>query len=333
MRKLFFIFIAVFTTLLFSEIILRFIGYKPCDLSFFEHAKKIRQKDESTFIPDSILGFKPRTGKLIRPAEYDTNLIRYTVDSSFCRVTSYLKNNFNKQIIIAGCSFTFGDNLDDTQTSSFQLQTKLMPYKINVKNISCGAYGTTQFYLQIKNIDNSKNNILAVILNYAAFHDARAILARSWRSILVHAQNSKIRVPFSKIIDDSLVIDYKLLDYNLLPLQTKSALVNRIDNYLNKQEEKKGTEVSKKLLNTIVEVCKQKNILLILAGLKNDQYTAKMVKNFKSKGVQTLMYNIDLNDRKYNFLPHDTHPNAKAHEVFTDSMFSKLLQLKLLKSQ
>ena len=324
------LFSIVIFCLFFAEIIFTLLGYKPCDISFFEHARKVKQNEQSTFIADSIMGFKPRPGVFVKCADNDTNTIRYSVDSSFCRVASYDKNYFDKQIIIAGCSFTFGDNLDDTQTSSFKLQTKLIPYKISVKNISCGAYGTTQFYLQIKNLDNSKNKILAVILNYAAFHDARAIMARSWRSILVHAQNSKIRVPFSNVINDSLIIDYQILDYNLLPLQTKSALVNRIDNFICTQEEKIGRQVSEKLLNKIVEVCKQKKILLILTGLKNDDYTIKMIEYFSSKGVQTLMYNIDLNDSKYNFLPYDTHPNAKAHEVFADSMFNKLMQLNLL---
>jgi hypothetical protein len=313
--------------LLFTEVTLRKLGYEPFNSAFFDKAKEAMKNVPSDYIPDSTLGFKPRIRELVRYADNDTNIIRFTIDSTSCRITSFEKNTFDKQIITDGCSFTFGDNLDDTETSSFKLQKKLWPYKIKVKNISCGGYGTTQFYLQIKNLDNSRHNILALVLNYSVFHDARAILARSWRSVLIHGQNTDLIMPFSKVIDDSLMVSYKMIDYKLLPLQDKSALINKLDDIRNKYEDKNAACVSKKLLKEIVRLCKEKDITLILTGLTNDTPTSDMIDYFNNLGVQTLKYNLDLNVSKYNFLPYDNHPNATAHAIFADSIFYKLDRL------
>lgn len=323
-------FFYILFTIFLVEIILRLLGYKPANIKQREYYIQYFKEHPSIFIYDSILGFTNKPGKFTIPIFNDTTLITYTINSSNERIVSLDKNIFKDEVLLFGCSYTFGANLLDTSYAAAFLQNKLISNKIKVKNKAGDAYGTTQFYLQIKNIDNSDNHIKALILNYASFHNERAIMARNFQSGLFTAMQKKILVPYAKLVNDSLQIEYKNLQYKLFPLQGKLALVEYISNLYNKYERRNEKKIARLLLEKIINICKEKNIILILIAMENDKETHEIVNSFKQDGVYTTSYNIDLNSPEYNFLPYDIHPNRKANIIFADTIFNKLKELKVI---
>jgi len=137
-------------------------------------------------------------------------------------------------------------------------------------------------------------------------------------------------LPYVEFKNNSLLISTKQLTYKLRPLQDKLAFVQLMDNLLNIKEDNAATEITEKVFYAIAEMCKSKNIPLIVAALSIDDKTTQMINKLKAKGIKTINYNIDLNKPEYNFQPIDWHPNEKANTIFADSIFIKLKELAIV---
>lgn len=188
----------------------------------------------------------------------------------------------------------------------------------------------------MKQIKNDDNSIKALIINYASFQDGRTTLTRSWRywlepSSSKHSFNENVMLPYTELKNNSLLISTKQLTYKLRPLQDKLAFVQLIDNIFNIKENNTATQITEKVFYAIAELCKNKNIPLLVAALSKDDKTIQMINKLKAKGIKTINYNIDLNKPEYNFQPIDWHPNEKANTIFADSIIKKLNKMNIVK--
>jgi hypothetical protein len=330
-KKLLYIILVIILMLFFIEYTLKQLGYTA-----YKKPYQNLEVTPSFYIGhDSLLGFGLNSGDFNITLN-DTFTCKYTINELQNRITSFQDLNFNKKVIIMGCSFTFGDLLNDDQTHPFKLQSYLIRDSIKVVNLGVSGYGPTQFLLQLKQIKNDDNSIKALIINYASFQDGRTTLTRSWRywlepSSSKHSFNENVMLPYTELKNNSLLISTKQLTYKLRPLQDKLAFVQLIDNIFNIKENNTATQITEKVFYAIAELCKNKNIPLLVAALSKDDKTIQMINKLKAKGIKTINYNIDLNKPEYNFQPIDWHPNEKANTIFADSIIKKLNKMNIVK--
>ena len=84
--------------------------------------------------------------------------------------------------------------------------------------------------------------------------------------------------------------------------------------------------VSRALVKRINDICKKQGIPLIVAGIKeNNQKKMKDMLTFCGKlKIPHVDIAVDLDQKEYNNLPIDAHPNALAHRIYAEKLFSFL---------
>ncbi|MEO1437731.1 MAG: hypothetical protein AAFV80_19485, partial [Bacteroidota bacterium] len=70
------------------------------------------------------------------------------------------------------------------------------------------------------------------------------------------------------------------------------------------------------IIHEIHQLCLRNDVRLILTGITNDPGTKTILAKASEKNINTLLFDLDLQDNNYNNQPYDSHPNARAHQVF-----------------
>ncbi|MFN8315378.1 MAG: hypothetical protein U0T32_02895 [Chitinophagales bacterium] len=138
-----------------------------------------------------------------------------------------------------GCSFAYGQGVNDTQTMAYYLQQKEKGYKI--QNYAVGGYGTVQQCLQLQAVLAQKKHPEVVVFTYASFHHERNAGSRKYIKMMAFGsgnQANAIRIPYW---NNKNQLCYRSINYPLLNLCRISVLVNTTDDLVNKtlfEEEK-----------------------------------------------------------------------------------------------
>lgn len=139
---------------------------------FFKHEPTPQQRI-------NIFRFDERFGFAMTPLSIgvDSNYhVTYTVDAAGCRVTPDPAQPKGR-VIILGCSFTFGECVNDDQAYPYILGRDYWP-RHKVINRACMAYGTGQAWLAVE--DELKQRPALVIYGFMSGHVIRNYLDKSW---------------------------------------------------------------------------------------------------------------------------------------------------------
>ncbi|OWY20252.1 hypothetical protein C7N43_21855 [Sphingobacteriales bacterium UPWRP_1] len=310
MRKAVFSMLLVFLLIGVTELLLRIAGFKP----YRSPVIHINFQPSFNHLPDSLLGYALADGNFTVSSWVNTDtLVYHATHRNRQRITdtAQLKPTAeNAKIILLGCSYTYGQGLDDTATCAFILQQKLWQEnrRLQVENLGVGGYGPTQFYLLSGNIDSTTAKL--VVINYAAFQNERTTLCRSWRKMIVPNQNNTanfatIGAPYFTAEDSTVALHYRLMTYPFLPMQKHLALVELLDNLYCQYEKRQSAKVSRRVLAQTLQQLKQKGVDVLLCGIASDEETKATVKLFKQQGYSTLWYGADIQNPRYNLMPKD----------------------------
>ena len=140
--------------------------------------------DREYFIPDAALGYAPKPGVRVasKLVVRDTVIydVTYTIDSNGERVTK--GNPLGESWLFAGCSFTFGEGVNDDETLPSQFSAALGG-RANVVNLGFHGYGAHQM-LRILETDRAQRLVRSPVrqLVYLAIddHPHRAAGRSSW---------------------------------------------------------------------------------------------------------------------------------------------------------
>lgn len=332
MRKPVYVILFLFLSLLVAELFLRILGYKPYDFEVWN----VKFEPAFNYSPDPILGYSLVDGDftVTSIANKDT-LTFHATHQNKQRITgcaNTLQDSL-KHIVLLGCSFTYGQGLEDTSTHPYMLQQKLWQNgsKRVVENWGVGGYGPAQFYFNSEKLDSSK--VALVIVNYASFQNERTTLARSWRKRFVPNQKnigqlSTVNMPCFTISNGFLLLKRKKMTYDYLPFQRQLVFIELLDRIYCRIEQRYATKVSQLVLGQTLKRIKTKGIDVLLCGITDDETTRRVVGRFKKEGYKTMFYNVDVWNPKYNLLPKDNHPNYVANLIFSDSLYACLKRYK-----
>lgn len=291
----------------------------------------------SPIIPHSYLGYYQL------PGSYKHTLNRFlsytcTHGLDSLRITSLDSSAKTKcDIGVFGCSFTYGQGVDDTATFAWILQKELVGER--VCNFGVIGFGTVQTLLQLRQLEIQHLVPKTVIINYASFHNERNTLPRWWRKKLIPARNVLpdsllMQVAFcSAYINSNSTLSIKrtLIGsiYSEPFLMRKSALVNCVDDFVNVLTKMliNKQDVSLRIIEEINSICKKNGSRLLVAGIYNDEGTQQMLSCCALQHIDTVTIAVDLNRKEFNNQPYDSHPNAKAHRIYAERLYNKLICL------
>lgn len=331
MKKIIFGLLFAFLLIGLTELLLRLAGYSPYRKPFID----ITFQPSFNHLPDPVLGYSLADGSFTVTAKVNNDsLVYHTTHRNGQRITDTVQTDATAksgEIVLLGCSYTYGQGLDDTATCAFVLQQKLKQQNKNVRvvNRGVGGYGPTQFYLLSGTIDSATTAL--VVINYAAFQDERTTLCRSWRKLVVPNQTNTanfatIRAPYFSPGAGVPQLGYRQMTYTFLPLQKSLALVELLDQLYCRYEQKKAANISRQVLSLTLQQLTKKGIPVLLCGITPDEGTKATLMAFEKSGYNTLLYGVAVQNPKYNLLPKDVHPNYTANLIFADSLFNFIMK-------
>lgn len=235
-------------------------------------------------------------------------------------------------INLYGCSFSFGLGLNDSNTMAYYIQKHISEYEIN--NFGVSGYGMFDIYNKIKSTVDSTTKV--VIINYAHFLSDRLPGSRYYKKMNCSAVDklnksvieSKLTLKTYKYSKERILEDtvfYKF--YIPLPFQTKSCLINKLDDvycgYIERKIKKKR-EISLYIFDQILKLCQNNDINLIVTNIDGYSLTHKDLNFIKQVPIEVLDLKVNAYDLEYNLQPDDTHPNKFANQKYAQKILAYL---------
>lgn len=327
--------VAIVVVLLVSEVILRHLGYIPWKPA---HVSIRIEPGGSLSIKHPVLGYTHRPGRfrITLPTGYSF-IVTHGEDT--LRISAPIKpgspDGRGRQIWVFGCSFTHGWSLNDWETYPWQLQTKLPNY--TVRNWGVSGYGTLQSFLQLRSALASGDEPHVVIMTYASFHDERNTLLRKVRKQFVAWTRTPANDGFDSLIppyarldeEGDLLIEMTDTLYTEFPWMRHSALIHLLEVNYNAFEAPlvKSAEVTKAIIRRAAQLCKNRGIPLVVAGISADRHTRGLLEYWRRQGMMTVDISVDLRIRKNLNLPHDIHPSPLANQKYATKLAAYLDEL------
>lgn len=329
MKKLSLFFISLTIVLIVIELFLRLGGFEVYQLP------KLNFKSN----PEGCIG-KDSLGFHLVPGSFRvlvSDSLEYFVTHGFdsLRVTSYHADSDTPKpkIFIFGCSYTYGQGVNDNETFPFLLQDAFPEY--NIFNYAVPGQGTHQAFLRFRQALENGNFPDLVIVSYATFHEERNFLSRSYQHKLyqgceVYNEDTLI-YPFVELIEDTFVIKYgNVLDkFKPTPFRQVSVLANFIDESLSEvhSNQRKQLMASQTIVSAMHELCLQHGILFVIADVESSHQSKIISKFCQEKPIEYIDISPDFSAGIYRNLPYDFHPNALAQQYYADRLTEYLEHL------
>ena len=251
----------------------------------------------------------------------------YTLDiNKFGRISTDNKYiNDAKPIILMGCSYAYGMNLDNGQTFAYKISELL---KRNVINKAILAGGIQHMYYLSSNEAFYKKTKKSKDIIYILIED-------QYRRILVYTffKNHNIfYLHYTKKNNELIIDNYKNPFINLFKSLYISKLMNHIWVYKYVNNEKNADKLTnlellyfEKIKNNIENHWGKVNFNIIIYG--NYMYSDMMSKKLKNKGFNVIkcqdLTNEDIKQGKY--ISDDNHPTEAAWDLLTPLIAKKLV--------
>jgi hypothetical protein len=328
MTKKRFLYFAILALSIFpiGELAARLLGYKP----YGNHDFKIESNPDRCITGDSMLGFRLVPGEFIVTLNRKLNYhVRHTADGRRWTGDETKKSN---SIGFFGCSFTYGMGVDDSLTFVYRISQALD--SLSIKNYAVPGYGTTQSYLQLRDLEREKRVPNTIVLCFSKVHFERNVLKPSYRNALrvgyAHAEKNaqshltSARFPYVK---GSTIRWDKWKDlYSNMPGRSTFAVMNYMNGLRDKKQARSMDAVSatKVLIKRIQTIANRQNSKLLIVFL-DESPDIDALESFTVKSrISTLHCNWSMDNVKETNSPYDDHPNSLAHERIASLILKKL---------
>jgi hypothetical protein len=264
------------------------------------------------YVQDPDLGYAPRKNHVVETRkEFGNELIydvKYTADSAGVRPTA--GNPLGRTWVFMGCSYTFGEGLNDDQTLPSQF-SKSMGYRENVVNLAFHGYGAHQMLrrLETNRLPEVHRPVTAVFYQAIFYHVRRSAGRAEWDHY----------GPAYKMDGDSVVYVGPLHSRAFVLLTSfaqRSDMVAYFAKrlYFNVDFSDHDLELYTRIVQQAARIA-QRNLgaqFTIIYWDEESPLALRVLARLRQTGIPMLLVSqiIPRNEWSRAFLPHDHHPNA-----------------------
>jgi len=212
------------------------------------------------------------------------------------------------EIWIFGCSFAWGEGVDDDETFPWLIAEQLPAF--SVVNFAGPGYGTTHALIRLREALEEENRAVIAVLAHGSFHGERNVLSPQWRWIMNLSLSAEgvwgppIAYPAARLsTDGKLVLEEQFLGGIWSGLVGKSAFLNTIRLWLvlkspaMARSRSEAPIVSRALLKEFAEQCSRHGVTCLIAGLIQDEVTREDLAFCERIGVPALDISVTLRAR------------------------------------
>lgn len=311
------------------ELALRLLGWG----TFYVDDYSIRTEPENAFIGHSELGIQ------LNPGQYSITLndsVRFTAThgrGNYRQVPSS-RNELNPELLMLGCSFTYGYGVNDDENFAAILQ-KQFP-DLSIANRGVIGYGTVQSLMQLREAVKG-DSLRVVVLNFSSFHFMRNGLSQTYRSNLkmgyqrssqtVESLMQEARFPY--VTSSDLQIGYQAWEsmYTNWYGREWSAIVNwrQLANDRRKDAAIDELMIAACLIREMAQICEERGIAFAVVCLDTTAETIQLQQALKE--LPWMDTGFDFTDEALTNLPYDSHPSAEGHAYLAEKMKPFLTRL------
>lgn len=232
--------------------------------------------------------------------------IQYSIDEHGWRVTPDPANPRGR-VVVVGCSFTFGDGVQDDEAFPYVLGKEYCP-RYKVCNRASMAYGTGQAYLMVQEELAADPLPKLILYGYLSGHVERNYLDKHWLEMLTASETiekKKRSNPHFEIEGGHPVFKGVVGPEDGLPPSDDLR--------------KKSIEVTNALITGMNQMAREKGVPFLLLIMPNSSDGDDAVLSvIAAQGVATL----DLRHlcTPGEFLPNDPHPAAPCHAKMAEAI-------------
>jgi hypothetical protein len=219
-----------------------------------------------------------------------------------------------------GCSFTFGDLLDNEATYPWLVQAALPQFK--VRNLGIPGYGNVHALLQLRDAVGRGAELPRIaVVAYANFHGVRNVAAPSRLKQFCDGTGNRLsegsyltplRHPYAHLdARGALAID-------LVPFDFRRGEPDPPDDEM--------FEVTKAIFRELCDRCKKKNILPVLAFQRGNNQDP-ILSYCQGLGFAVVDMRVDMHQPGFSLRPVDQHPGPKAQQVYADRLMQVIQPL------
>lgn len=249
---------------------------------------------------------------------------RMTQDEAGLRLTSTNAVDGGEELWLMGCSLTHGWSVNDHETYPWLVQSALPNWR--VVNAGVSGYGTVHSRLLYQELMNQRGKPAVVVYAYGRFHDFRNTFVRVWQKGFVpNNRLPDLLVP--KVgLDSAGKLEYAMVKpvYQEWPLQRVSALVHALEVRWNRFSAARSDShaISRELIAQWAAFCLREDIRFVVAGISSD--AGNMLDWCRELKIEAVDIAVPLSGTEFTNLPHDNHPNAKAHREYAHRLLKYL---------
>ncbi|MBK8556320.1 MAG: SGNH/GDSL hydrolase family protein [Lewinellaceae bacterium] len=304
--------VAIFICL---EVAFRILGYAP----FTNDDYSIQSTPKNAFVGDSLLGIQLHPGTYTIQVNKGLSFQTQHLDNHSRHVSG--RQQTPTDVLLLGCSFTYGFGVNDDQTFASLLQ-QAFP-EMGIQNAGVIGYGSVQSLMQLKSALETEH-LKVVLLHFSSFHFMRNTLSQQYRSNLkigYHRSSQDVdnlmtqaRFPFISRCSEPITYEPWASLYANWPCRDWLATVNAIQTTVDLVTENpaKQRTVTACILQQMHDLCHQKGVAFGVVCLDATAETAQLKQSLND--VPWLDVHFDFNNKTLTNQPYDSHPNPAGHQ-------------------
>lgn len=207
------------------------------------------------------------------------------------------------QLWMFGCSYTWGWPLNDRDSFPWIIQSRFSG--LQVKNFAVSGYGNAHQLIQFRQMLLKKNKPLIAVFSYNHFHLPRNVAAPSRMLEFQSLDKANMMHHPQAYLDSDGALQIRSIPIVPVdaPEPTESAMIL----------------VTQRIFTEIYRLAKENNVKPVLAFQTGDAGDPIVV-YAKKIGFIIADISVDNSQARFNLLPYDPHPNAKAHQLYADKL-------------
>lgn len=271
------------------------------------------------FEADPVLGWRPKPGVYTLPAYDWSGAAHVTIRADRSRATGAPPEQ-TPELVFIGCSFTFGWGVTDEETFAGVLQQRRPQWR--VMNLGVPAYGGYQSMLRLEQLLASGVKPKRVLYGYMQGHEMRNIAHPVWTYMIEkYSTQGMVAVPYPTLDANGQLVRHPPERYPGWPLRSYLALVPLLEQqwaiFARHDRIEQRMDIADRIILDMWQLCRAHGIefgvVLLQAQPAWKDHYARLL---GSRDIRLI--DCDIPPTADLVVPHDGHPNARAHGMYAD---------------